>query len=79
MNPDQNPSQPPESDPEVPPGVSGSAATDTVAGGKPAQARSDAGLKESLQFGDVISGAYDAEQEGDLPLPTKRVLKPEAE
>jgi 23S rRNA pseudouridine2605 synthase len=79
MNPDQNPSQPPESDPEVPPGVSGSAATDTVAGGKPAQARSDAGLKESLQFGDVISGAFDAEQEGDLPLPTKRVLKPEAE
>ena len=32
-----------------------------------------------LQFDDVVSGAFDAEQEQDLPLPTKRVLAPQAE
>jgi len=30
-----------------------------------------------LAFGDVVSGAFDAEQEQDLALPTKRVLQPE--
>jgi 23S rRNA pseudouridine2605 synthase len=79
MNPDQNPSQPPESDPESSSGVSGAAATDPVAGGRPASVRPDTALNDSLQFDDVVSGAFDAEQEGDLPLPTKRVLKPEAE
>lgn len=36
--------------------------------------------QDALQFDDVISGAFDAvqEQEEDLPLPTKRVLAPEA-
>jgi 23S rRNA pseudouridine2605 synthase len=34
---------------------------------------------EALAFGDVVSGAFDAEQEQDLLLPTKRVLKPEPE
>ncbi|OGB86572.1 MAG: 23S rRNA pseudouridylate synthase B [Burkholderiales bacterium RIFCSPLOWO2_12_FULL_67_210] len=34
---------------------------------------------EALRFDDVVSGAFDAEQEKDLPLPTKRVLAPEAE
>ena len=34
---------------------------------------------EVLAFGDVVSGAFDAEQEQDLPLPTKRVLQPEAQ
>jgi len=32
-----------------------------------------------LAFDDVVSGAFDAAQEQDLPVPTKRVLKPEAE
>ncbi len=32
-----------------------------------------------LQFDDVVSGAFDAEQAQDLPLPTKRVLAPQAE
>ncbi|MDR7148843.1 23S rRNA pseudouridine2605 synthase [Hydrogenophaga palleronii] len=32
-----------------------------------------------MQFDDVVSGAFDAEQEQDLPLPTKRVLAPQAE
>jgi 23S rRNA pseudouridine2605 synthase len=34
---------------------------------------------ESLAFGDVVSGAFDAEQEQELALPTKRVLQPEAQ
>lgn len=32
-----------------------------------------------LQFDDVVSGAFDAEQAQDMPLPTKRVLAPQAE
>lgn len=43
-----------------------------------AQARRPA-EPEALRFDDVVSGAFDAEQEKDLPLPTKRVLAPEAE
>jgi 23S rRNA pseudouridine2605 synthase len=38
-----------------------------------------AAAEEALRFDDVISGAFDAEQEQDLSLPTKRVLAPEAE
>jgi 23S rRNA pseudouridine2605 synthase len=33
----------------------------------------------ALQFDDVVSGAFDAEQSQELPLPTKRVLAPQAE
>lgn len=32
-----------------------------------------------LRFDDVVSGAFDAEQAQDVPLPTKRVLAPQAE
>jgi 23S rRNA pseudouridine2605 synthase len=32
-----------------------------------------------LRFDDVVSGAFDAEQAQELPLPTKRVLAPQAE
>ncbi|MGI9217559.1 MAG: pseudouridine synthase [Hydrogenophaga sp.] len=32
-----------------------------------------------LRFDDVVSGAFDAEQSQDLPVPTKRVLAPQAE
>lgn len=34
---------------------------------------------EALAFDDVVSGAFDAEQSKDLPLPSKRVLQPEAD
>ncbi|WP_137920578.1 pseudouridine synthase [Hydrogenophaga sp. 2FB] len=34
---------------------------------------------EALAFDDVVSGAFDAVQEQDLPLPAKRVLAPQAE
>ncbi|WP_373271057.1 pseudouridine synthase [Hydrogenophaga sp. IBVHS1] len=34
---------------------------------------------EALRFDDVVSGAFDAEQEQDLPLPTKRVLSAQPE
>ncbi len=34
---------------------------------------------EALRFDDVVSGAFDAEQEQGQPLPTKRVLAPQAE
>ncbi len=34
---------------------------------------------EALAFDDVVSGAFDADQEQELLLPVKRVLKPEAE
>lgn len=34
---------------------------------------------QPLLFDDVVSGAFDAEQALDLPLPTKRVLAPQAE
>jgi 23S rRNA pseudouridine2605 synthase len=39
----------------------------------------DTGEAAPLQFDDVVSGAFDAEQEQDLPLPSKRVLAPQAE
>ena len=38
-----------------------------------------ASVADSLRFDDVVSGAFDAEQEQELPLPTKRVLAPQAE
>lgn len=34
---------------------------------------------EALRFDDVVSGAFDAEQEQDLPLPVKRVLSAQPE
>ncbi len=37
------------------------------------------GEATALKFDDVVSGAFDAEQEQDLPLPAKRVLAPQAE
>jgi 23S rRNA pseudouridine2605 synthase len=41
--------------------------------------RTPAPEPESLAFGDVVSGAFDAEQEQELALPIKRVLQPEAQ
>lgn len=34
---------------------------------------------QALRFDDVVSGVFDAEQEQELPLPGKRVLRPEAD
>lgn len=34
---------------------------------------------DALRFDDVVSGAFDADQEAEQPLPTKRVLLPEAD
>ena len=42
-------------------------------------ARAPAASPDVLRFDDVVSGAFDAEQEQDLPLPTKRVLAPQAD
>ena len=69
MTPDQTPPNPPELDPtaEVP------AAQPPAAQPHPEPA------PEVLRFDDVVSGAFDAEQEQDLPLPAKRVLAPQAE
>ncbi|MDP3107145.1 pseudouridine synthase [Hydrogenophaga sp.] len=70
MTPDQTPPNPPELDPtaEAP------AVQPTAAKPHPAPAL------EELRFDDVVSGAFDAEQEQELPpLPAKRVLSPQAE
>ena len=48
--------------------------------GKPLDTTAPAVVPASdLQFGDVVSGVFDAEQAQDLPIPTKRVLAPQAE
>ncbi len=68
MTPDQTPSNPTELDPtaEVP-----------AVRPKPAPPHPE---PEVLRFDDVVSGAFDAEQEQELPaLPVKRVLSPQAE
>ena len=72
MTPDQTPPATPEPDhaPEATkPEQAGEA--------RPAPALA---APEVLRFDDVVSGAFDAEQEQELPpLPTKRVLSPQAE
>lgn len=45
----------------------------------PAPGPSAAPVSGSMAFDDVVSGAFDAVQEQDLPLPSKRVLQPEAD
>jgi len=68
MTPDQTPPNPTELDPtaEVP-----------AVRPKPAPPHPE---PEVLRFDDVVSGAFDAEQEQELPaLPVKRVLSPQAE
>jgi 23S rRNA pseudouridine2605 synthase len=73
MNPDQNPNPPePSSDlsedaDQKPQAPSTESLTD---------AASDS---QALRFDDVISGVFDEVQAQDLPLPTKRVLQPQAE
>ncbi len=70
MTPDQPPRNPTELDP-----------TTEVPAVQPAPLQSPAEpTPEVLRFDDVVSGAFDAEQEQELPLlPAKRVLAPQAE
>jgi 23S rRNA pseudouridine2605 synthase len=73
MNPDQTPN-PPEPSPEVPEG------TDHKPQAPSKQPLADAASEsQALRFDDVISGVFDEVQAQDLPLPTKRVLQPQAE
>lgn len=58
------------------PGEAGSA--DPATSGFAQDAAQAAGLA-TLDFNDVVSGAFDAEQAAEVALPTKRVLAPEAE
>jgi 23S rRNA pseudouridine2605 synthase len=79
MNPQHNPTDPPDGD-EAPATVAGAA--DAPLPEAEALPRAKAAVSPAadvLRFDDVVSGAYDAEQAQPLPLPTKRVLKPEAE
>lgn len=46
---------------------------------EPALASRQTPHADVLAFDDVVSGAFDAAQEQDAPLPTKRVLAPQAE
>jgi len=70
MTPDQTPPNPPELDSTV----EVTAVQPTAALHHPESA------PEVLRFDDVVSGAFDAEQEQELPLlPAKRVLAPQAE
>jgi 23S rRNA pseudouridine2605 synthase len=73
MNPDPTPN-PAEVSPEVP---EGAGKLPQKASTPPAD--TDAGEAQALRFDDVISGVFDEEQSQDLPLPTKRVLQPQAE
>ena len=72
-----NPVQPPLPPTEPSPGD-----TDTATAASPA-ARPKKGAPaapvQALRFDDVVSGAFDAEQEQELATPGKRVLQPEAE
>ncbi len=85
MNPAQNPNHPTEMNAEVPADETPQASSEAPAtaegavseGGRAATRRAEA--TEVLKFDDVVSGVFDAEQEQDLPLPSKRVLAPQAE
>lgn len=84
MNQAPPPIDPPEPEDEaaVPAAASAVPAArpaDTPAGRSARGPRSLAPEPQALAFDDVVSGAYDAEQEQDLQLPAKRVLKPEAD
>lgn len=72
MTPDQTPPATPEPDHAPKLNTPGNAGES-----HPAQAPA---ASEVLRFDDVVSGVFDAEQEQELPpLPTKRVLAPQAE
>lgn len=68
--------------PTLPPADSGPGEAVSAAS-EPATARPEpgpaSGLPQPLRFDDVVSGAFDAEQEQPTALPGKRVLQPEAD
>ncbi len=70
MNPEPNPNNPPDHEGPEP----------TAADATHRPAMSAAAPEEALSFDEVVSGAFDAEQEQELPAsPVKRVLAPQAE
>ena len=86
MNPTQRPIDPPEPGAQAPApvergSVPADKTADPVADRSARRPQPPAPPIEALAFEDVVSGAFDAEQDQgpDLPLPGKRVLKPEAE
>lgn len=81
MNPANTPPPTPEPTPDATLEPSGQAAVAPevpAAPSEPLAPPRDAD-PQALAFDDVVSGAFDAAQEQDLPLPTKRVLAPQAE
>lgn len=79
MNPQQPPTDRPEHD-DTPETAGERPEAEAAPGPTPARKHAaHAPVADALQFDDVVSGAFDAEQEQPLPLPTKRVLQPEAE
>lgn len=82
MNPANTPPPTPDPTPDAtlePSGlVAGAPEVSTTPSEPPAPPPRDAD-PQVLAFDDVVSGAFDAAQEQDLPLPTKRVLAPQAE
>ena len=80
MNPANTPPPTPEPTPDATLEPSGQAVTPEVSAtpSEPPAAPRDAD-PQVLAFDDVVSGAFDAAQEQDLPLPAKRVLAPQAE
>ncbi|MDO9481104.1 MAG: pseudouridine synthase [Hydrogenophaga sp.] len=84
MNPAQTPNHTPDAMPDTAPEAPDAVrVTDTefqrVASSSTKAVRSPQPQVQVLQFDDVVSGVFDAEQEMDLPLPPKRVLAPQAE
>ncbi|MDP1894339.1 MAG: pseudouridine synthase [Hydrogenophaga sp.] len=86
MNPAQTPNHTPDAMPDTAPEAPDAVrVTDTefqrVASSSTKAVRSPQPQPQVqvLQFDDVVSGVFDAEQEMDLPLPPKRVLAPQAE
>ncbi|WP_066265077.1 pseudouridine synthase [Hydrogenophaga palleronii] len=74
MNPANTPPATPESNPDT-----SAPAADNAAPPPANETHAAAADPEALGFDDIVSGAFDAEQELELPLPTKRVLAPQAE
>jgi 23S rRNA pseudouridine2605 synthase len=80
MNPAHTPPPTPEPSPDATQDPSDSAAVPEAIAAPDAQpVPRSAPDPDALGFDDVVSGAFDAAQEQDLPLPGKRVLAPQAE
>lgn len=79
MNPAKTPPTTPESAADPVPPVPIESANEATRPVAVAEVPSGAPAADVLGFEDVVSGAFDAEQEQDLPLPVKRVLAPQAE